>query len=247
MDISIVLPAHNEEKNLKQNLEKVFNFCKNNLTEHQWQVIVADNASVDQTKEIILLKQKKYSNLEYFYLPKAGKGRAVIKAWQKYPAQIQVMMDADLSADLKCLPALINPILSQQADIVIGSRYLPGSQLKRPLFRSIISKIYNLLFRLLFWIKIKDLQCGFKAINGEKGKNILNLVQDHKFFFDTELIVLSNYLGLKIKEIPITWSEDKGRISKVKIFETGFYFIYQIIKLKLRLLNKRNFNSNINS
>ncbi|MCX6741324.1 MAG: glycosyltransferase, partial [Candidatus Parcubacteria bacterium] len=169
----------------------------------------------------------------YFPLSQKGKGLAVKQAWQNFPADWYIFIDADLSTDLAALPALINELKSNKFDLVVGSRYLPGSQLKRAWIRIIISKIYNLLIRVLFNCPVKDMANGFKGANQKVIANILPSVQNTQWFFDSELVLLAHLKGYQVKEIPIVWQEAQ-RQTRVNFWQTSIEYLKELLKLKFR-------------
>ena len=233
MNISIVLPTYNEEKIIGQKIDQLFDFCKNNLQKYKWKIIVADNGSTDKTIKII----KKYSNLEYFHLKETGKGLAIKKAWQSHLSDVNIFMDADLATDLKFTLPLIKGIAEEKYDLTVGSRYHKQSQCKRSLIRSMCSKLYNFILRIFFNIKLTDAHCGFKALSKSAVQKIIPKIKNDSLFFDTELLVLAQHYGLKIKEIPINWREEKIRKTKIKIIKTGLKYLKEIIKLKCHFFN----------
>ena len=87
---------------------------------------------------------------------------AIRKSWPGFNADFYIFMDADLATDLSALPVLIKE-LENDNDLVIGSRFIKGSSAKRPLVRKITSKVFSILTRLVFGLKIKDYPCGFKG------------------------------------------------------------------------------------
>ena len=235
MTICIVLPTYNEEKIIEQNIDKIFNYCKQSLNQYDWKIIIADNGSKDKTIELVKNKKNKYPELEYFHLKTPGKGNAIKKAWQNYISDINIFMDADLATDLKHVQELIMLIEKHNYDLVVGSRYSKQSKLNRSFIRSVISLFYNLLIRIFFNIKISDTHCGFKAGSKNLVKKIVPKIQNNGLFFDTELIILSNYCKMLIKQIPVNWEEEKDRKTKIKIIKTGLNYLKQLIKLKSRL------------
>jgi len=234
--IVITIPTYNEEKIIDQKIDQLFNFCKNNLKQYKWKIIVADNGSKDKTIKIVKDKKQKYSNLEYFHLSQPGKGLAIKKAWQDYLSDINIFMDADLATELKFTLPLIEGIIKEKYDLVIGSRYNKQSQCKRSLMRSICSKFYNLILKIFFNIKLTDTHCGFKALSMSAVQKIIPKIKNNGLFFDTELLVLARHYNLRIKEIPVNWKEEKGRKTKIKIIRTALKYLKEIIKLKYRLL-----------
>ena len=232
--INITIPAYNEEQILEANVLRLFNFCQKRLLDHdQWQIIITDNASTDHTATIAQKLSQAHPQIIYFPLPKKGKGLAVKQAWQKFPADWYVFMDADLSTDLAALPALINKLKGHQFDLVMGSRYLPNSQIKRIWIRILISKIYNLLIRILFNCPVKDMANGFKGANQNIITNVLPSVQNNKWFFDSELVLLTHLNGYQIKEIPVVWQEAQ-RPTRLNIWQTSREYLKELLKLKFR-------------
>lgn len=236
MLVNITIPVYNEEKILKENIQVLYTFLNQNL-DYPWEVVIADNGSNDQTQKIAKNLVRKLDHLKYLRLKEKGRGRALRKAWQESKAEILSYMDADLAVDLFSFPKLVQ-VIKQGADIAIGSRFIPNSQVQRSKLRKILSWSYNKLIRFFFKVEFKDGQCGFKAISKKVLENIIPQVKDNHWFFDTEMLVLAEKEGYKIKEIPVKWIEkrNKYRKSKVKIISTILGYLFSILKLKLRLL-----------
>jgi glycosyltransferase involved in cell wall biosynthesis len=235
MRILIVLPAHNEEEIIEKSVSKVLNFIKNQKN-HKWHLMVAENGSKDKTVNI--LKRLSYkSNLGLFSfksLPVRSKSDAIRKAWLSRDADIYMYMDADLSTDISHIPELVQGI-SQGYDITIGSRGLKNSKVQRSMKRNFISKSYNIISRILFSLNVKDLQCGFKAINK---KTLYKIVKQTRYlsegFMDTEMLILANHKKFKIKEIPVLWED--YRKSKFNFFLVAIKFIGNMLKVKKDLI-----------
>ncbi len=233
--VTIVIPTYNEELILKANMVKLFEFCQQHLTD-EWQIIIADNASTDRTAAIGKQLAEKYEQIKYFFLPQAGKGRAVLTAWQKFPAQVYVFMDADLATDLKDLPALVQAI-KQGYDIAVGSRLIKGAQVHRTIARKIFSRILRLILKFMFKLTIYDAPCGFKAVNQRVVKEIVPQIKNITWFFDTELLVLAQQQNLRIKEIAVSWRDSRtaGRHSKVNIIKVIKDYLKNIFDLYGRI------------
>jgi hypothetical protein len=128
-------------------------------------------------------------------------------------------MDVDLSTDLNALLPLVAPLLSGHSDVAIGTRLAPGSRVVRGPKRELISRSYNLLLRTVLGVGFSDAQCGFKAIRAAQARQLLPLVEDRGWFFDTELLVLAERAGLRIHEVPVDWIDDTD--SRVDIVATA--------------------------
>lgn len=236
--INLTLPVYNEGAILKKNIEKILNFINNSLAEdeYRWQIILADNASTDKTPFIAQsLEEKHPQKIRYLRLDKKGKGLAIKTAWQKFPADYYIFMDADLSTDLEALPRLIHE-LKNGADMVIGSRYLPNSQTHRSLLRLFISKISRWLVADWLKLPLSDFSCGFKGVNQKIIQNILPLIKNEQWFFDTEILCRAERAGCVIKEIPVIWIEtlNQKRKSKVGLLRVGWEYVREVIKNRPR-------------
>lgn len=233
MKILVALPAYNEEVILEENTLKLYNFFKKNFTD-DWQIVIADNNSSDHTGEIGKKLEKNFKGIKYLYVPQKGKGRAIRAAWESADSDVYVFMDTDLATDLSALPALIYAVSEEKYDIAAGSRFHKNSKVQRSLFRKLVSRAYRLVLRLMLKTKIKDVPCGFKAVNRDVIENILPLVKNNEWFFDTEMMILAEQKNYRIKEIPIVWTEHKqsGRKSKVNFLRVSSNYLREIWRLK---------------
>ena len=119
-------------------------------------------------------------------------------------------MDVDLSTDIRQIPELVGPILDGRADVCFGSRLLPASRVERCVKRELISRSYNRMLQSYLGVHFHDAQCGFKAISAEASDTLLPLIQDNEWFFDTELLVLAERMGIASCEFAVRWKEDPG-------------------------------------
>ncbi len=238
MLLEICLPVKDEEKILATNLQKIIDYCESANFTFDWKIIGLSNGSTDRTVEILnVLKQNNPKRIDYIELLLPGKGRALKKYWQMSGADILVSLDIDLSVSPEQLPALINPLINNEADIVIGSRFLVGSRIKRSKFRGQISKIFNWLSRFMFAHKISDLQCGFKAVKSDVYQKISPYLRNNYFYFDSELLVIGLRFSYRLKEVPVDWAENRFqvRVSKIKIVSDSFSFLCDMLFFRLRL------------
>ena len=198
--------------------------------------MMVDNNSSDQTSSIGQRLAADFPQLQYLFIPRRGKGAAIRAAWQKFNADIYCFMDVDLATDLSALPALIQGI-NEGNDLVIGSRFHSDALVKRALGRRLISYSHHLLIKFFLGSKISDTPCGFKAINHRVKNQLLPLVENQNWFFDSELVLLAEKKGYRFKEIPVCWQDfregqDKSR---VKVISLGLNYWREIIKIKPRL------------
>ena len=122
-------------------------------------------------------------------LDRKGRGRALRAAWSASEAQVVCYMDVDLSTDLRALLPLVAPLLSGHSDVAIGTRLAHGARVVRGPKRELISRAYNRLLHVALRARFSDAQCGFKAVRREVAGELLPVVRDDGWFFDTELLV----------------------------------------------------------
>ncbi|MBU2540086.1 glycosyltransferase [Patescibacteria group bacterium] len=231
-NISIVIPVYNEEGIINRVITTLCDFCKKNLRNYNWKIIIVDNNSTDRTMEIAKNLVKEFNGeIFYKFIPQKGKGLAIRESWKSFDADIYVFMDADLATDLSALPTLIRE-LENDNNLVIGSRFIKGSFVKRSLSREIVSRIFSIITRLMFGLKIKDYTCGFKGVDKNVINKILSQVKNNTFFFDTELVIRSAIDGLKIKEIPIIWEDRDKNKSRVNVLKVTKEYLCALSKLK---------------
>lgn len=229
--VEITVPVYNEQVELEKHIEILHDYCKKNLTQYDWQITIADNASTDNTPIIAAKLAKKYPKITHFRLEQKGRGRAVKLVWNEHQADFSSYMDLDLSTDLKHLPKLLEA-LQNGYDIAIGSRLAKGAKVEgRTMLREVISRTLNFLFiQMFFHTHFNDAQCGFKAVTKEVVDNLIPHILDNDWFFDGELLIVGEKSGYKIYEEPVHWVDNPG--STVRLYAT----ITGDIKVMIRLL-----------
>ncbi len=125
------------------------------------------------------------------------------------------------------------PLLSGHSDLAIGTRLARSSFVVRGAKREVISRCYNLLLHAALGARFSDAQCGFKAIRADRARELLPLVEDTGWFFDTELLVLAERAGLRIHEVPVDWLDDPD--SRVEIASTALADVKGIARLSRAL------------
>ena len=238
MDLSLVVPAYNEADTLRQNLallEKV----ASQVTD-SFEIIVTEDGCTDETAKIAADVSNNCSKVTHLHSDhRLGKGQALKRALKSSKGTVIIFMDADLSTSLDQLHDVVK-LIENGYDLVIGSRHVKGSLVRRPLSRCIASRAYNLLVKLLFWDKVSDHQCGFKGFNHRALECVVDEVTENGFLFDTELIVRMKRRGRRIIEIPVKWSEPEDRISKVNTLADGINMGIKLIKFRFKLWKQRN-------
>ena len=216
--VEIVVPVRNEERDLAPSVRRLVGYLRDSFP-CTARVTIADNGSTDETWAVARELAASYSEVRAVHLDLPGRGRALHAIWSVSDAEVLAYMDVDLSTDLNALLPLVAPLLSGHSDMAIGTRLARGSRVVRGAKRETISRSYNLLLRAALGVGFSDAQCGFKAIRAEAARQLLPLVADTSWFFDTELLVLAERAGLRIHEVPVDWIDDAD--SRVDIVSTA--------------------------
>tara|TARA_Y100000034_G_scaffold133933_1_gene200952 strand:- start:823 stop:1524 length:702 start_codon:yes stop_codon:yes gene_type:complete len=230
---SIIIPAYNEEKRIRQTLINYINFFKDKNVE----IFVVLNGCRDNTLAIVKEFSRKHPQIKYQNYPeKLGKGGAILKGFQLVNGSLIAYTDSDGSTKPEDLFDLTRKI--QDYDGVIGSRWLKNSVItkKQDPLRIFLGRGYNLLVRLILNLPFKDTQCASKVFKKEAILSIINEVEVTNFSFDAALLYKLNKKGFKIKEEPIIW-ENKGG-STVNLTKDVPKMLTAIIKVRLKDLFK---------
>lgn len=216
--LEVVIPVYNEEADLEQCIRRLHAHLDDNIP-LQSQITIADNASTDGTLAVAQRLAAEIDGVRVHHLGEKGRGRALKAVWLASDADVVAYMDVDLSTDLNALLPLIAPLMSGHSDLAIGSRLARSSRVVRGAKRELISRSYNLILRASLQARFSDAQCGFKAMRTDVARELLPLVQDTGWFFDTELLVIAEKAGLRIHEVPVDWVDDPD--SSVNIVDTA--------------------------
>lgn len=229
--VDVVIPVLNEEKDLPRSVAVLWDFFNEHLS-YQWQIVIADNGSTDKTLAVAQALSQQYPRVTYIHLDLRGRGRALRKAWLESKADVVSYMDVDLSTKLSAFPKLVQALVDESYGVAIGSRLVRGSRVKRGLKREITSRTYNLLIKLMFCPGFHDAQCGFKAVRRDVVQEIVPFIKDQAWFFDTELLLLAQKRGYRIKEVPVEWVDDAG--TTVKVAKTAWEDVKGLFRVRFK-------------
>jgi glycosyltransferase involved in cell wall biosynthesis len=218
VDVDIVVPVYNEERDLDRSVRVLHEYLSPRFP-FSWTITIADNGSQDRTWGIACRLAEELDQVHALRLEQKGRGRALRAAWGTSQARVVAYMDVDLSTGLDALLPLVAPLLSGHSDVSIGSRLAAGSHVVRGRKRQLISRTYNAILKATLHNRFSDAQCGFKAVRGDVARALLPLVEDESWFFDTELLALAEHNGLRIHEVPVDWVEDTD--SRVDVRQTA--------------------------
>jgi putative flippase GtrA len=216
--LDVVIPVYNEQVDLADCVRRLHGYLRATFP-YSFRITIADNASTDATPAIAAGLAEDLTGVTAVRFEEKGRGRALHAVWSASEAPVLAYMDVDLSTDLAALLPLVAPLISGHSDLAIGTRLSHGSRVERGMKREVISRCYNLLLHGALSARFSDAQCGFKAIRRDVAEQLLPLVQDKAWFFDTELLVLAQRAGLRIHEVPVDWIDDPD--SRVDLMATA--------------------------
>jgi len=201
--LSIVIPAHNEERRLPRTLEQVFAFLKQQS--YAAEVLIVENGSSDRTFEIAQSFAEQHRNLRVVRSAESGKGLAVRLGMLEAEGEYRFMCDADLSMPIEELNRFLPPAL-KDFDIAIGSREVKGARrFNEPIHRHLGGRLINLMIRLLILPPLQDTQCGFKCFRAPIAEDLFRQQTLDGWSFDIELLFVAYRRGYRVAEIPVDW------------------------------------------
>lgn len=206
MNLSIVIPAYNEEKRIEKTLNDYILFFDRKYKKN-YEIIVVLNGCRDKTLSIVLKISKKNKSVKHIDIKQAiGKGGAIIEGFRLARGDVIGFVDADGATSSDAFNDLIYGI--KDFDGVIASRWIKGAKIlyKQPLLKRIGSRGFNFLVRILFGLKFKDTQCGAKLFRSKLVKDIVEELSITKWAFDINLLYSAKIKGYKIIEIPTKWN-----------------------------------------
>lgn len=230
MFLSIVIPCYNEASrgSLEDRLDSIrLAFCS-----EDYEVIIVDDCSKDNSYKVIsdYIKRNNLSDWSVVTSEKnGGKGVALRKGFALAGGSYTLMMDADLSVDLKVVPSLLESVRKDVC--IIGNRYLDDSKIvnNRSFLRKLLSKIARWLIGASFKLGVSDTQCGFKLFPTDKLKRCTSYVGDG-WLYDVELLYCMRVQGVSIKELPVRWV-NMEKESTLKPLQAGFDCLMDLVLL----------------
>ena len=206
--LSLILPAHNEARRLAACLNQVKAFV--NAQSYQSEVLLVENASTDDTLNLAKSFLETFPQLKIIKLEQAGKGNAIRTGMLQAEGQYRFIADVDFSMPIEEINKFLPPLL-ENPQLAIASREKPGSKrIGEPFYRHLIGRAFNFLVRLLVLPGIQDSQCGFKCFSAEVAEAIFPKQTLDGWSFDVELLCIAREMGFEIREVPITWTYQKG-------------------------------------
>lgn len=211
--LSVIIPAYREAQRIAGTLQEVLAHLRKQSYEAE--VLVVDDGSPDGTATVVERFQRDAPELRLLRHEKnRGKGAAVRTGMMAARGAYALFADADNATPFSEIDKLL-AVAGEGEDIVVGSRYLPGSNVvkKQSFVRRLMSRAGNLMFRALLGLHGTDTRCGFKLFSEKARKTIFPYQTLERWGFDTELLVIAAEHDLRVREVPVRWYDrERGNI-----------------------------------
>jgi len=221
LQLSLIIPAYNEERRITSTLTSAIGYLS--AQDYSYEIIVVDDGSQDQTARTV---SDSFSQVRLLsYSPNRGKGFAVKTGMKVARGEHRVYYDADGSTPIDQI-AKLWPCFERGADIVIGSRALPDSEIaiRQSWLREHMGRAYNLILRMMGLTRFTDTQCGFKGFTARAATTLFPLLTMNRFSFDAELLFLAEKYNFKIVEIPVKWINSAD--SRVRLIQDSLRMLF---------------------
>ena len=223
MKISIIIPAYNEEKTIKEVIETI------SLIDIPKEIVIVDDCSSDETREILAGIES--DEIKVFYHERnMGKGAAVRTALEHVTGDIVIIQDADLEYDPRDYPALMKPIVEGRADVVYGSRFLGGPHRVLFFWHYVGNRIITTFSNMLTNLNLTDMETGYKAFRREVIQG-LNL-RSNRFGFEPEITMKLAKSGFIIYEVPISYRGRDYSEGKKITWKDGIAALFHILRFR---------------
>lgn len=236
MQLSVVIPAYNEENRLPSTLNRILNFLTIHFSEN-YELIVINDGSTDGTARVIEGFAKRFSGRVSLisYTPNRGRGVAVRTGMKQAQGEYILETDADGSVDEEAIKRFYSVFQTEKnVDVLIGSRNAPGAKIltHQSFLRIFLGYIFLYLARLVFGFKSTDYALGFKMFTKVAAHDIINYQYDNHYLAEAELAYTANKRGWRIKEMPVLWTDFRN--SRVRPFRDSIRSLVGLGKIVKR-------------
>ncbi len=224
--LSLIIPAYNEADRLAAGLERLMDAAPPDGTE----IIVVDDGSTDGTAAVARSVLASWSSYSVIPLSKnSGKGAAVRVGVTHARGDTIGYMDADMGTDPKDLKLLVDAL--RRSHVAVGSRAHELSVVQRDIHRRIMNRVFGMTVASMTRLPYMDTQCAFKAFRGPIAKLLWHGARVDRFAFDVEVLDLAVRFGLRMEEVPVTWTDVSG--SKVRPVHDGLQMFGDVARSRL--------------
>ncbi|MBU4199517.1 MAG: glycosyltransferase family 2 protein [Verrucomicrobia bacterium] len=231
MQLSIIIPAFNEEARLGRTLDAYLPYFSGRYGDNV-EIMIIVNGSRDQTAVVARDYAARYRQVRVIIEPSpVGKGGAIMLGFARAQGERVGYVDADGATPPEAFQQLVEHIGS--AGAIIASRWLRGAQVspRQPLSRRIASRLFNKMVRLMFGFNISDTQCGAKLMTGAAVRRVLPYLGITRWAFDVDLLFQLHRAGFEIVEIPTVWRDVSG--SRLKVVWASLDMLMAMVRLRL--------------
>ncbi len=237
LELSIIIPAYNEERRLPQALARIRDFLSSRFAGalEKAEIIVVDDGSTDSTAKLVEERRAQLPGLRLVSNGRnRGKGYSVRHGLLEAHGCIALFTDADLSAPIEEAEKLLRALAD--ADVAIGSRALDRSLIAvhQSAVRERAGMVFNFLVRVVTGVPFYDTQCGFKAFRRARARIIFEQQRIEGFGFDPEILFLARRHGLRSVEIPVRWAHDPA--TKVHMWRDSLRMFFDLIIVRWNCL-----------
>src|SRR3954466_9051662 len=235
--LSLIIPAFNEERRIEKSLDRILAFLHSQP--RSFEVIVVDDGSTDGTIDVVerarngdpaVRIERQACNL--------GKGEAIRRGILAANGAYVFFSDADLSVPIELLSKFLT-CLEQDADVAIGSRRAAGAviEVHQPLYRELMGKVFTQLSSWILGLDVSDFTCGFRGFRKEAATELFPRQRLGDWSFDAEILYIAKLRRFRIREIPVTWRDD--RATKVRLRNAVVLAFLGLMKIRLNDLMGR--------
>jgi len=237
-DLSVIVPAYNEEALIASTLE-----CLNaylGARPERYEIIVVDDGSQDQTIESVRRWHRDRDTVLHLLKNEQnmGKGFSIRRGVRASHGRYIIFIDADLPYELSAIDGFLNA-LQNGCDLAVGSRVLPGSQVKGvPFMRYVAGQIFSWMVQMVLFTGLPDTQCGFKSFTSGAAREIFRRVTIAGFGFDVEMLFIARKLKYRVEPVAVQMIEHRQRsrvrliVDSLKMFANLFLVRWNDLKGK---------------
>lgn len=226
--LSIIIPAHNEEKRLPPSLAKIDAFLRQQS--YSYEVIVVENGSSDNTSAVTRAFAAEHPYVRLLEVDTRGKGLAVKAGMLAARGEYRFICDTDLSMPIEEIVKFLPPQLDGY-DVMIGTREGKGAKrIGEPEYRHIMGRILNGIVKLTAISDFEDTQCGFKMFKREAAEDLFSVQRMSGIGFDVELLYIGKKRGYKMTDVPITWYYDGD--SRMRLLQDSLHILVEIWQIR---------------
>lgn len=233
IDFSLILPCYNEEPIFENNVKHILKVLEQSTL--NFEVIFVDDKSKDRTKKLIQkvckLNPKKVRAL--YHEKNKGRGATVVDGILAANGVVVGYMDIDCEVSPIYISEIVNLILENSADVVLGKRIYRTTF--KSLIREILSFGYQAFANIMLDTDNLDTESGYKFFNRKKIMPLLKYADHNHWFWDTQIVILAKRKGLKIREVPVLFLRRFDKISSVRIFADVWDYCVNIFKFRRQL------------